>query len=105
MRSRLSLRYDARKPRGGYFAEAEGVYSAAQDNVNVDVQEMTTAGYFVANARVGVQLGAAQVTLGIANIFDRAYVEHLSYQRDPYRSGVRVYEPGRNLYTLVNLRF
>lgn len=105
MRSRLSLRYDARKPRGGYFLEAEGVYSAAQDNVNADVQESATPGYFISNARAGVQMGAAQLTLGIANIFDRAYVEHLSYQRDPYRSGVRVYEPGRNIYALLNVRF
>lgn len=105
MRSRLSLRYDARKPRGGYFLEAEGVYSAAQDHVNADVQESTTPGYFVGNARAGVQLRAAQLTLGIANIFDRAYVEHLSYQRDPYRSGVRLYEPGRNIYALMNVRF
>ncbi|MDP2055816.1 MAG: TonB-dependent receptor, partial [Acidobacteriota bacterium] len=105
MRSRLSLRYDARKPRGGYFLEAEGVYSAAQDHVNLDVQESTTPGYFISNARAGVQMRAAQLTLGIANIFDRAYVEHLSYQRDPYRSGVRVYEPGRNIYALMNVRF
>ncbi len=105
MRSRLSLRYDARKPRGGYFMEAEGVYSAAQDHVNADVLELATPGYFVANARAGVQMGAAQVTVGIANLLDRAYVEHLSYQRDPYRSGVRVYEPGRNIYALLNVRF
>jgi iron complex outermembrane receptor protein len=105
VRSRLSLRYDARKPRGGYFMEAEGVYSASQDAVNTDVLEEATPGYFVANARAGVQFGAATVTVGLANLLDRAYVEHLSYQRDPYRSGVRVYEPGRNFYTVVNLRF
>ncbi len=105
MRSRLSLRYDARKPRGGYFLEAEGVYSSAQDHVNADVQESMTPGYFISNARAGVQVGAAQFTIGMANLFDRAYVEHLSYQRDPYRSGVRVYEPGRNLYALLNVRF
>jgi len=41
----------------------------------------------------------------VHNIFDRFYYENLSYQRDPYRSGTRVYEPGRNLFVNVSYRF
>jgi iron complex outermembrane receptor protein len=38
-------------------------------------------------------------------VFDARFVEHLSYQRDPFRSGVRVFEPGRNLFVNVDFRF
>ena len=35
----------------------------------------------------------------------RYYVEHLSYWRDPFRSGVRVPEPGRNVFANLAVRF
>jgi outer membrane receptor protein involved in Fe transport len=41
--------------------------------------------------------------LGMNNIFDRRYMEHLSYQRDRFRSGARIYEPGWSI--LVNLSY
>jgi len=37
------------------------------------------------------------------NTLDKEYLEFLSYQRDPFRSGTRVYEPGRSFY--VNLSY
>ena len=40
---------------------------------------------------------------GVENLFDRAYREHLSYQRDPFRAGVAVPEPGRSF--TFSLRF
>jgi iron complex outermembrane receptor protein len=45
------------------------------------------------------------LTVGIANLFDTYFIEHLSYQRDPYRSGLRIAEPGRNLFTNVSWKF
>jgi len=39
----------------------------------------------------------------VTNLLDRNVVEHLSYQRDPFSSGVQVPEPGRTLY--VNGQF
>jgi len=44
------------------------------------------------------------LTLGVTNLFDRGYAEHLSFQRDPFRSGVRVYEPGRSVFLNASLR-
>jgi iron complex outermembrane receptor protein len=32
----------------------------------------------------------------VQNLFDRTYVEHLSYQRDPFAAGFKVPEPGRS---------
>ena len=42
---------------------------------------------------------------GFTRIIRLAYFEHLSYQRDPFRSGARVYEPGRNLFVNLSYRY
>jgi hypothetical protein len=47
----------------------------------------------------------ARIWLGLNNIFDARFYEHLSFFRDPFRSGARVYEPGRNLFLNVDYRF
>ena len=39
--------------------------------------------------------GPWQVTMVVENLFDRTYTEHFSYYRDPFRSGIRLNEPGR----------
>jgi iron complex outermembrane receptor protein len=105
VRSRLALRYEVRGAGRGGFAEVETIYSARQSHVDTDLKESPTPGYAVANLRVGGNLWRLRFALGIANLFDRAYAEHLSYQRDPFRTGAKVYEPGRNLYTNVALVF
>ena len=57
------------------------------------------------NATAGFRQGRLRLTAGVANVFDRLYVDHLSYQRDPFRSGVRVPEPGRSLFANASFRF
>ena len=101
IRLRTRFRYDA----GRYFAEAEGVFSAAQKHVNPDLLEAGTPGYGIANLLLGVNLGAVTVQVIASNIFDTLYYENLSYQRDPFRSGVRVYEPGANIFINCSYRF
>jgi iron complex outermembrane receptor protein len=59
----------------------------------------------VLNASAGLRRGRLRLTLGLQNAFDRLYVEHLSYQRDPFRSGVRVPEPGRSVFLNVSAGF
>lgn len=101
LRSRVSLRYDD----GVFSAAAEGVWSAAQTRVDADLRESATPGWGVANVHVGWRQGRVLASLGVANLFDREYREHLSYQRDPFRTGVPVLEPGRNVFVNVGLRF
>ena len=101
-RARIAHR---RTGRRGIFAEIEGVYSASQAHVDTDLRESPTPAYALANARLGGSLGRFRLAVGIANLFDRSYVEHLSYQRDPFRNGFRIYEPGRNVYTNVSWVF
>jgi iron complex outermembrane receptor protein len=66
---------------------------------------LATAGWAIANAAVGVRKGPLALTFGATNVFDRTYTPHLSYQRDPFRTGVRVLDPGRSLYVNASGRF
>ncbi len=101
LRSRLRMRLDNSR----VFAEVEGVASAAQTHVDRTLGESTTPFYAIANLSAGLRRGRLSVTAGVANLFDRYFVEHLSYQRDPFRSGIRVAEPGRNLFSSVSWKF
>jgi iron complex outermembrane recepter protein len=101
MRSRTTFRYDT----GKMFAEVEAIFSGAQRDVDASLGELETAGYGIANLKGGINFKGATIKLGLDNIFGRRYYEHLSYQRDPFRSGSRVYEPGRNVFVNLSYRY
>jgi iron complex outermembrane receptor protein len=101
LRSRTSLRYYT----GRFLGEIEGVFAGAQENVDTTLGEQPTAGYGIANVRAGMNFKGASLMVGLDNLFGRKYYEHLSYQRDPFRSGARVYEPGRNLLVQISYRY
>ena len=95
----LSLRYD----NGTYFTEVTERMAAAQDRVDTSLNEDKTAGYGVTDIKAGVNWQKWTLTGGINNLFDKFYYSHLSYQRDPFQSGVRVPEMG--LFAYVNLSY
>jgi iron complex outermembrane receptor protein len=101
LRGSMSVRYD----RVTFFGEAELVATARQAHVDADVLEDPTPGYSVLNVRVGRQIQRFRVTINVDNVLDRTYLDFTSYRRDPFRSTVRVYEPGRNLYLNVSYRY
>jgi iron complex outermembrane receptor protein len=101
LRSRIKLRYD----QGKWFGSVEGVFSARQENVDADLGEEPTPSYAIANLKVGVRLDRLLITGGVDNLFNKFYMEYLSYQRDPFRLGVRLPEPGRNIFLNVSYRF
>jgi iron complex outermembrane receptor protein len=96
-----SARYDD----GGAYLVLEGVFAARQDRVDASLGEAPTPAWAVANVRAGVRWRKLLATVGVSNLLDADYVEHLSYQRDPFRTGARVPEPGRNVYVSVSARF
>jgi iron complex outermembrane receptor protein len=98
-RLRVRLRID----RARWNAAVEGIGAAPQDRVAFDLREQPTDAFAVLNLRGGWRFRGATLTAAIDNVFDTLYAEHLSYQRDPFRNGVRVYEPGRT--GSVNLAF
>lgn len=87
------------------FAEVEGIFVAPQERVNSDLGELPSAGYGTANIKFGANFRRFAVRGGMNNVFNRLYYEFLSYQRDPFRNGSRVYEPGRNVYVNLSCRF
>jgi iron complex outermembrane receptor protein len=99
--SRISVRYDT----GAVYAEAEGVFTAAQNLVDSDLQEQATPGWGVLNLKVGRTVNGFRLQAILANAFNRFYSEHLGYVRDPFRTGARVYEPGRTLSFTVGRFF
>lgn len=101
LRGRTSVRYGTRF----WFAEVEGIAVNAQRRVNPELLETPTPGYATLNAKVGWHARQTAITLGLDNALDRLYYESLSYQRDPFRNGVRVPEPGRTLFVSVGYRF
>ena len=101
LRGRVKIRYDD----GRLFGTAEGVFSDRQDHVDSSLEEEPTAGWATVNLGAGYRRGRWSLALGVTNLFDYFYTEHLSYQRDPFRSGVRVAEPGRAVFLNLSARF
>jgi iron complex outermembrane receptor protein len=101
LRGHASARYDD----GVFFGAAEATFAADQERVDAALREERTAGWGTLDLSVGMRRGKLRATAGVANVFDRLYTDHLSYQRDPFRSGVRVPEPGRRVFVNAAVRF
>lgn len=101
LRARARLRYDD----GRLFAVVEQLVTGDQTRVDTDLGEQPTPGAAVTNLSAGWRWQRASVTAGVSNLFDRYYVDALSYQRDPFRTGTRVPEPGRQWFLNVGWRF
>lgn len=101
LRAQTAVRYGTRL----WFAEVEGIAASAQNRIDTDLRETATAGYGVMNLKFGWHREAIAITAGVENVLDRQYREHLSFQRDPFRSGVRVPEPGRTLFLNIGYSF
>ncbi len=101
LKGRLGLRYDT----GLWFMEGEVVAMATQDRVDSDLKEQKTSGWAIINLKAGAEYRNFKLIAGVENLFDKKYYEYLSYQRDPFRSGVKVPEPGRSLYLTLQYSF
>jgi iron complex outermembrane receptor protein len=101
LRVQLRLRFDD----GRLFAGVEGLASAAQRKVDADLGELPTPSAAVVNLHAGLRQGRFSATVGVANLLDQYFVDHLSFQRDPFRTGVRVPEPGRHGFVNVGWKF
>ncbi|MBP9826739.1 MAG: TonB-dependent receptor, partial [Thermoanaerobaculia bacterium] len=97
---RLALRWEP----GRWYTELEGVAATEQTRVDSGLQETETPAWQIANLRAGIELGRFWLIGGVENLFDRTYREHLSYQRDPFRAGVAVPEPGRSFSLTLRYR-
>ena len=100
----LTGRLAVRWHRPGLFAELEGVAADRQDRIDHDLGETPTPGWTVVNAVAGWERGPWRLQLNLDNLLDRDYAEHFSFQRDPFRSGVILHEPGRSFTVTAGFR-
>jgi iron complex outermembrane receptor protein len=97
----VGLRYD----NGSWFLEVLERLAARQDRVDPGLTERETAGWAVTDLKAGINWQNWALVGGINNLFDRHYFSHLSYQRDPFASGVKVPEIGRFAYLNLGYKF
>jgi iron complex outermembrane receptor protein len=87
------------------FAEIGGAGVGRQELVDTDLNETPTPGYGLLNVKLGLLWRKWSASLVVDNLLNRFYYENLSYYRDPFASGVKVPEPGRNFFGQVKYRF
>lgn len=97
----MSLRYD----KGSYFVEAAENISARQTRVDTSLQETETPGWATTDFKAGYFYKGISLYAGVCNIFDEYYFSYLSYLRDPFASGAKVPENGRNFYVTLAWKF
>ena len=100
LNGRLGLRYQSLQ---GYGIEA--VCSMTADQSRIAEGEIATKGFAAYDLKFHTKtfrlnFASLKIYGGIENIFDRAYVNHLSTNRGFIR-----YEPGRNFYLRLGLEF
>jgi iron complex outermembrane receptor protein len=100
LRARARLRFDD----GRWFGGVEEVVTADQRRVDASLGEAPTPGAAITHLSGGRRWRAVTVTAGVTNLFDRFYVDALSYLRDPFRSGARLPEPGRQWFATLTWR-
>jgi iron complex outermembrane receptor protein len=87
------------------MGEVEGVFAGEQSRIDTDLREANTPGYGLLNLKAGFNFRGYTLRVGLDNVFDKHYFEYLSYQRDPFRSNLRVMEPGRNIYVSLSFSY
>lgn len=97
----LGLRYDI----DSFFVEITERFADRQDRVDPLLDEEETSGWGVTDIKSGVHLDKWSIYAGVNNLFDKYYFSHLSYQRDPFQSGVKVPEVGAFAYLTAAYRF
>ena len=97
----VSIRYD----NGTFFLEVQENMAREQDRVDTGLQETTTAGWATTDIKGGINYHGVSLIIGISNLFDKYYFSHLSYARDPFQSGIKVPENGRNVYLNLGYKF
>jgi len=97
LRARTALRYGD----SCFFGEVEHILAGSQKWIDSDLKEDPTAGYGVVSLKAGLHTKKVKLAGGIDNLFNRFYYEHFSFQRDPFRLGTKVPEPGRSIYFTI----
>ncbi len=81
-------------------------FARRQDRIDGDIDAGVTPGYGVLDLYAGRALGeSAELKVGVDNLLDKRYAEHLSSESVLDGTSVRVNEPGRSIWLKVNYLF
>lgn len=76
----------------------KAVYEAEQTRVDEILKEETTPSWYRIDIGVKYELDNLMLRLEFENITNQLYYKHLSYSRNPFATGAKVFEPGRRIY-------
>ncbi len=79
----------------GFTGFLKHTYSDAQTRVDLNVDETSTPAWNKVDLGISYLYNDMRFALEIENVTNELYYQHLSYRRDPFASGIRVFEPGR----------
>ena len=101
LKGTLALRYDV----DDWFVEVAENAAGKRDEVDATLNELPSAGWMTTDVKAGCHYGPFSLYGGVYNLLDKFYYTHLSFLRDPFASGVKVPENGRNVYVTAAYRF
>lgn len=78
-------------------------YEHSQNRVDPELMETPTGSWNTIDAGIMGRYKGLSCSLDVENIGDASYYRHLSYLRDPFASGYRVWEPG--ISASLNIRY
>lgn len=94
----LSAAYTLKSPvyRGlsGYLRHT---WNNAQTRVDESLNETPTPSWHRLDLGASFKVNSVRFALEVNNVTNELYYQHLSYLRNPYSSGMRVFEPGRTI--------
>lgn len=79
----------------GLNAHLRHTFADAQTRIDESLDERSTPSWHRLDMGVSYAFGTIKMALDIENLTDELYYQHMSYLRNPYASGVTLYEPGR----------
>jgi iron complex outermembrane receptor protein len=78
-------------------------YNDAQTRVDESLNESTTPAWNRIDIGVMYNAGNILISIDLENLTNTLYYQHLSYLRDPFASGFKIFEPGTSIRLNVRL--
>jgi iron complex outermembrane receptor protein len=78
-------------------------YNDAQTRVDESLNESTTPAWNRIDIGVMYNAGNILISIDLENLTNTLYYQHLSYLRDPFASGYKIFEPGTSIRLNVRL--
>lgn len=78
-------------------------FNLEQTRVDASVLELATPTWNRIDLGARYSWGGLTGALEVQNVLDHNYYQHLSYLRDPFSSGFRVFEPGRSVRLTITM--